>query len=679
MAKLPIGGRGGLLQHPHFRKGGLIAGVLLAVVAGFVVYTTRAATPATGLSATYYNNADFTGTSVSRVDPQINFDWGTGSPDPKIASTSYSARWTGQLFAPTTGTYRVNTQSDDGVRVWVDNQLIINSWTSHDPMENSGSISLVEGKKYDLKVEFFQQDAGARLTLGWTGPNIPQTIIPSGYLSTTVPDQSPTPTASVINETFGGATSNFVQSGGTWAVANGTLNLTNPSRTSIANANTAVHKQIVSGDFSLTADGKVLATDDPWNDFSVLFGYKDANNYYFASFNENDDGRTNGIFKVVNGEQTELANFTTKFVPGQNYKVGITRNGAGIVVVVNGATVGTANDSTYSVGQIGFGTRNDSAIFDNLVVNGKSGGVTAPTPTPAASATPVPTATPVATATPAPSTINGYPSDINTGVPQGKAGDTRAKVIDNPRQLPRYTGPCTITTVGVVIEGKLIDCSPLEVKAKNVVIRKSLVLASNAQAITITDDSMNTLIEDTEVDGQGLDNSIGGISLIGRTGYKLVRVNAHGSGDILRIDGWGEVTDSWLHEPLCKQDSCHNDIIQSTNAVHILVNHNRLENPKTQTSCILIKSDLGNISDVTIKNNLFNGGGYTVYWYDVPAKGFTSRQGNGEGIHDNKWMRKVSPGGYWEKGGSFGPWADASNSVPAMYNNTWYDNGQSIF
>ena len=64
--------------------------------------TFRAATgtPVHGLSATYFNNADFTGTTVTRVDPTVDFTWGAGSPAPGISANTFSVRWTGQVEAP---------------------------------------------------------------------------------------------------------------------------------------------------------------------------------------------------------------------------------------------------------------------------------------------------------------------------------------------------------------------------------------------------------------------------------------------------------------------------------------------------------------------------------------------------------------------------------------------------
>src|SRR5206468_1880792 len=104
-----------------------------------------------GLLGQYYDNIDFTGTTVSRVDPKVDFDWGNGSPDTRIGPDTFSVRWTGQVQAQYTDTYTFYTQSDDGVRLYVNNQLIIDNFTDHGPTENSATINLIAGRNYPIK------------------------------------------------------------------------------------------------------------------------------------------------------------------------------------------------------------------------------------------------------------------------------------------------------------------------------------------------------------------------------------------------------------------------------------------------------------------------------------------------------------------------------------------------
>ena len=151
-----------------------------------------------GLEAIYFDNIDFSGSSISRVDTTINFDWGDGSPDPAMGPDTFSARWTGQVLAQKTETYTFYTMSDDGVRLWVNNQQIINNWTDHPPTENSGQIALTAGAMYDIKMEYYESFGGAAAKLSWSSPTTAKQIIPQSQLYTSggpvIPTPTPTPT-----------------------------------------------------------------------------------------------------------------------------------------------------------------------------------------------------------------------------------------------------------------------------------------------------------------------------------------------------------------------------------------------------------------------------------------------------------------------------------------------------
>jgi glucose/arabinose dehydrogenase len=132
----------------------------------------------TGLSATYYNNSNFTGTTVARVDPVVDFTWGSGSPDSRLGADTFSVRWLGQVEAPVTGTYTFYTQSDDGVRLWVNGQQLVNNWTVHANTENSGTIALTAGQRYAVRMEFFENAGLATARLLWSSASNPKAVIP---------------------------------------------------------------------------------------------------------------------------------------------------------------------------------------------------------------------------------------------------------------------------------------------------------------------------------------------------------------------------------------------------------------------------------------------------------------------------------------------------------------------
>ncbi len=119
--------------------------------------------------AAYWNNTSLSGTAVlQRSETNIDYDWGAGSPDATVPADNFSARWTRYVETLTAGTYRFTATSDDGVRVWVDNNLIIDQWSVHAPLTFSGDINLGVGHHL-VVMEYFEATGGAVARLSW-GP-----------------------------------------------------------------------------------------------------------------------------------------------------------------------------------------------------------------------------------------------------------------------------------------------------------------------------------------------------------------------------------------------------------------------------------------------------------------------------------------------------------------------------
>ncbi|HYF48717.1 MAG TPA: PKD domain-containing protein [Planctomycetota bacterium] len=136
----------------------------------------------TGLTGTYFNNSDFTAQVLTRIDPKVDFNWGGGSPATSIGADTFSVRWTGQIMPRYTETYRFYTVSDDGVRLWINNQLVVNNWTLHAPKEDSGTIALTAGQKYTIRMEFFENGGGAVARLLWSSARQVKEAVPTSQL-----------------------------------------------------------------------------------------------------------------------------------------------------------------------------------------------------------------------------------------------------------------------------------------------------------------------------------------------------------------------------------------------------------------------------------------------------------------------------------------------------------------
>jgi hypothetical protein len=140
--------------------------------------------PANGLIGTYFNNKRLIGSDLIRYDGDLNFDWGTGAPA-GIQADGWSARFTGSILADRSEEYTFYATADDGIRVFVDEVLVIDDWNNGASGERSGKFTLAAGQRYDIVVEYFDNTGGASLSVAWSSPTTPKQIIPAGNLFTT--------------------------------------------------------------------------------------------------------------------------------------------------------------------------------------------------------------------------------------------------------------------------------------------------------------------------------------------------------------------------------------------------------------------------------------------------------------------------------------------------------------
>ncbi len=133
---------------------------------------------ANGLTAVYFDNTDFTGATFTRIDPTVDFVW-SGQPALGIAADTFSVRWTGEVQPQFTEMYTFYAQSNEGVRLWVNGQLIIDNWTSHTARTDSGMIALTAGQRYSIRMEFWDGTGSATARLAWGSPSTPASVIPA--------------------------------------------------------------------------------------------------------------------------------------------------------------------------------------------------------------------------------------------------------------------------------------------------------------------------------------------------------------------------------------------------------------------------------------------------------------------------------------------------------------------
>jgi hypothetical protein len=122
--------------------------------------------------ASYWNNTSLSGApALQRSETNLDHDWERGSPHPNVVSDGFSARWTRYLDTPA-GDYRFTATSDDGIRVYVDNDLIIDEWNDHAAKTVSAEKRLGAGHHW-VVVEFYENGGHAVAKLSWEPASAP--------------------------------------------------------------------------------------------------------------------------------------------------------------------------------------------------------------------------------------------------------------------------------------------------------------------------------------------------------------------------------------------------------------------------------------------------------------------------------------------------------------------------
>ncbi|HEX8548547.1 MAG TPA: glycoside hydrolase family 3 N-terminal domain-containing protein [Cytophagaceae bacterium] len=122
-----------------------------------------------GLVAEYFDNGEFSGTpKISKIDPQINFDWKEGSPN-GLDKDLFTVRWTGYLMSPGSGTYTIGVNGDDAMKLFIDEKLVINMWPgpSNSLFVESTDFKFEKGKEYKIKVEYREMGGKSFAKVGW--------------------------------------------------------------------------------------------------------------------------------------------------------------------------------------------------------------------------------------------------------------------------------------------------------------------------------------------------------------------------------------------------------------------------------------------------------------------------------------------------------------------------------
>ena len=123
-----------------------------------------------GLKAEYFSNKELRGEPKVRMEEWINYEPANQAPDPFLPKPPLSVRWTGKLCPKITGEYTFRFMADDGCRLFIDGERVIDGWRRGGLTTDTVRIHLEAGKKYDLQAEYFDDRDYAVAKLSWSIP-----------------------------------------------------------------------------------------------------------------------------------------------------------------------------------------------------------------------------------------------------------------------------------------------------------------------------------------------------------------------------------------------------------------------------------------------------------------------------------------------------------------------------
>ena len=158
---------------------------------GMTVFAVSGWSNGDGLLGQYYNKSNTTDTetypisgiaNLSRIDSEVNFNWGTGNPGDPINNDYFQAKWTGYVNIPMSGNWTFYTSVDDGVKLYIDGALLIDKWIVQPETKYYNTIPLSAGF-HTIQMDYYENTGYTAARLYWSGPGVStQTIIPQMYL-----------------------------------------------------------------------------------------------------------------------------------------------------------------------------------------------------------------------------------------------------------------------------------------------------------------------------------------------------------------------------------------------------------------------------------------------------------------------------------------------------------------
>jgi beta-glucosidase len=174
----------------NYALGSTLAGETVVTVPSSVLTVNGKGTE-TGVKAEYFNNQELRGQAATvRTDQRIDFNWGRYRPTPELSENNFSVRWTGKLTPAESGKYTLGFTADDGARLFLDGQLLIDAWAGNPNKTVTKEVILEAGRSYDLRMEYFQNNREAVAKLVWSYSRLAERLIEEAVKATKESDAS---------------------------------------------------------------------------------------------------------------------------------------------------------------------------------------------------------------------------------------------------------------------------------------------------------------------------------------------------------------------------------------------------------------------------------------------------------------------------------------------------------
>ena len=136
------------------------------------------------LTASYYSNGTLTGSPIlTRTEANVDYNCGSNSPAPGGPADNFSATWSGYITPPVTGTYTLHMWYDDRFRLYLNNVLVSDQWTTGCCTWRSMTYDFTAEERVPIKMEMAEGGGGAGARLQWSYPGQTQVAVPATAFS----------------------------------------------------------------------------------------------------------------------------------------------------------------------------------------------------------------------------------------------------------------------------------------------------------------------------------------------------------------------------------------------------------------------------------------------------------------------------------------------------------------